>query len=250
MSEETAVADDEAIAEWGSYERETDAGPLLVSVDLAWEEADDRPPHLIEVLSEYEPGEDGLPSEEDRQTLAEQDEKLAGLAEESGRLALVGSWTHNGRRTRFFYGESADAGRPLTRVPGVEVFRRPDPEWTVYDEKLLPDEREYQVIQNRRLLDELAEDGVPVGGEDELPLDHFFLFKTMEAAEEAAIALDELGFKTVDFDEKDGEYPERLTVTRPDPAAEPEIHQLTLSLLDYAAQLDGVYDGWDLSDED
>ena len=241
--------DDGPQTDWGSFDRQTDDGPLLVSVDMAWEEATDRPPHFIQAVSTYEPeGDDGLPSAEDWERLNEEDEKLTDLAAESEKLVLVGAWLHAGKRTRFFYGTVPDAGSVLTRVSGVEVFRRPDPEWTAYEEKLLPDEREYQVVQNNTLIEELQEDGLDT--DEPVPLSHFFLFKTMEAAEEAATALDELGFRTVDFDEKEGEYPERLTVTRDDPAVAPDIHTLTLSLLDYAAELDGIYDGWDLAEED
>lgn len=255
MTEATDVMSDESEPdmeggpEWGTFQRQTDDGPLLVTVDLAWEEAEDRWPHLIRAISTYEPvAETGMPSEEDWQRLHEEDDRLAELAEESGKLVLVGAWLHAGKRTRFFYGQTPDAGSVLTRLPNVEVLRRPDAEWTAYEEKLLPDEREYVLIQNSRLLEELHQDGVEEG--TLAPLDHFFLFKTLEAAEEAAIALDELGFKTVDFDERDGEFPERLTVTRADALAADEIDTLTLSLLDYAGELDGLYDGWDLSEED
>ena len=234
-------------SDWGEYERESEAGPVLILVDMAWDGVEGRPPHLIQAVSTYEPAEAGLPSAEDFARLTDEDGRLAELAVESGKLHFVGAILHNGRRTRYFYGEEPGSGSILTRVPEVEISRRPDPEWSVYEGRLLPDGQEYRVLDNNRLIAELEEDGVDVSAP--LPLEHYFLFKTLEAAEEAATALDERGFRTVDFQEVDGDFPERLAVTREDSVEAPGIHEMTLELQEYAEELDGIYDGWEMAEE-
>jgi regulator of RNase E activity RraB len=119
-----------------------------------------------------------------------------------------------------------------------------DGEWNYYKNLLYPTAKEWQLIQNHKVCDNLKKQG------DSLHLSRAIehkIFMPLEQNKEALIKeLVELGFKIKDEIENE-EGVKGLDFYRLDKPFYHDIDSLTLSLIDIAQAHDAQYDGWETS---
>ena len=120
---------------------------------------------------------------------------------------------------------------------------REDGEWNYYKNLLYPTAREWQIIQNHKVCDNLKEKG------DHLHIariiEHNLYFKDEEKKEELIKILEEKNFKLKEIVNDDGI--KGLHLYRIDKAFYHDIDELTLSLIELAESHNAQYDGWETS---
>ncbi|PHR56035.1 MAG: hypothetical protein COA44_09210 [Arcobacter sp.] len=119
-----------------------------------------------------------------------------------------------------------------------------DSEWNYYKNLLYPSAREWQLIQNHKVCNNLIEQG------DSLriarAIEHKIFMPSVEKKEALIQALIILGFKMNDEIENE-EGIKGLDFYRLDKPFYHDIDPLTLSLIDIAEEHDAQYDGWETS---
>jgi len=119
-----------------------------------------------------------------------------------------------------------------------------DAEWNYYKKLLYPTAKEWQLIQNHKVCDNLKEQG------DNLYLtraiEHKIFFQNEETKEALRVALEEQDFK-VQKEIVNEEGVKGLAFYRIDKPFYHDIDELTLSLIDIAEAHDAQYDGWETS---
>lgn len=238
--------------DWDLYPSQVDNKPASIFVDLA--AMDDAPVAGLDQMVFLKvfmrsPRTDGLSSDEEYQTLA-LIEDAAALAAETAGMRYVGRQTTDGFRDFVFYSASDEVEEILVEVmddfPGYkfETGVRPDSEWAVYIDYLYPDERTHQGMMNRRLYEQLAQQG----DDNDTPreIDHFASFAT---AYQRSIFVEEClskGFmvRALADPSKDNKLYE-AQVFRMDAPDGDTFDEVTMILLELAAESGGDYDGWE-----
>lgn len=190
------------------------------------------------------PRADGLSSEDEFDDLVAVEQSLEANLTDGAIYA--GRCTTAGCRDFYFYvadieafttsAASAMAGHPAY---AYSTRHRPDPEWTVYREFLLPGPRDMQRIHNRRVVALLEEHG------DRLTMprwiDHRAYMPNDTSAEALQITLFEQGF-SVEVYHRDATGAVTVDFKRVD--APEEIERVVMPVFDLVRSLGGDYDGW------
>jgi hypothetical protein len=195
---------------------------------------------------------DGLATNDEARQLHAIGEALDSLVSATCGAQLVGRITGNGRREFYFY--AAEPGE-LTASVATSMKEFPDykyetgstfqPEWDQYL-MLYPSDTNLERMQNRRLLEALAEQG----DAHELPrkVEHWLYFcdeATRAACRDTLIAID---FAVEDegmADQEGEEMPFALVVSRTDSVDSHTINGITLELARLAGEYCARYDGWE-----
>lgn len=119
-----------------------------------------------------------------------------------------------------------------------------DSDWNYYKKLLYPNVKEWQLIQNHKVCDNLRESG------DNLHLaraiEHKLFFQSEEKKDDLIVTLTEKGFKIKDeLTNEDGV--KGLSFYRLDKPFYHDIDELTLNLIDIAEAYNAQYDGWETS---
>jgi hypothetical protein len=157
----------------------------------------------------------------------------------AGRVRTSGMWEIT------FYGPPGhvDDVRAVTGSLAdhrAEVRSAPDAAWDYYRDFLLPDAERRQWIDDRRLVQVLADQG------DRLTtprrVDHWASFATAGQRDAFVAALEPHGF-IADHAETDGRF--EAQVHRIDPIELDHIHDVVMLVVDAALENGGTYDGWE-----
>ena len=196
------------------------------------------------------PRPDGLPSAAEKSVLYEIEEAICdGLAEHQAVLAgVVGS---AGRREFYFYLPSADAfamavDQAMTAFPAYTYHRgsQPDPSWNHYLEVLYPNPIELEIIKNGQLVALLKSKGDTM--EASRVVDHFAYFVSRLGRDQFSKWATREGFAVEDSDKDDfsSSHPYGIQASREDTLMPDSINGLTITLIERAAEFNGIYDGW------
>ncbi len=201
-----------------------------------------------------QPDEDGLSDRDEVQRLNQiEDALVEALAPLPRPAAYVGSNTCNGIRDYLFY--AADAPQVEERLIGaMQQFpeyefatgTRPDPEWSLYHEYLLPSDRELQMVLNQRVLSSLKEQG----DRHEIPreVEHRLYFPATDDRSGFERAAAQAGYRVIqEMDDGEKDLPFGVSISRSDPVDYLSINEVVLGLYDLAEQFHGAYDGWQTS---
>jgi hypothetical protein len=194
------------------------------------------------------PREDGLSSQGEFDDLIALEDHVTGTIIKDGTAIFVGRNTSSGNRDFFFYvGDPAkfeDGTRAAMRkFPAYryETDTREDPDWRTYFEFLHPSETELQRILNRRVLEQLEQQGD--NAHNPRKVDHLALLPSAEAQTAFAGYVQAEGFDIesgLDEPNADGQF--SVEFSRVDQPA--RIDEIVEPLFLKAAELGGVYDGW------
>jgi hypothetical protein len=195
---------------------------------------------------------DGLSSSEEAPALQEIGESLDASLSDTCGAQLVGRITGAGRREFYFY--AAEPGEldaaTAHAMKAFETYKYEtgssfQPDWDQYLNLLYPSETNLERMQNRRLLEALAEQG----DVHEVPrkVDHWLYFADETARAHCRDTLVAIEFTVEDesrSEEQDDPLPYVLVVSRVDPVDSHTINGITLELARLAAENGGSYDGW------
>ena len=241
--------------EWDFYFARVNDAVASIFVDLGVR-ADaplEKRPWLLWVWVEMQSARpDGLSSNEEAQTLQEIGAALDSLISATCGGQLVGRITGGGRREFYFYAtepgeldtatENAMKGFDSYKFETGSSFQ---PDWDQYIHLLYPSQSNLERMQNRRLLEALAEEG----DVHELPrkVDHWLYFADEAARNTCRDTLIAIEFALESeslSEEPDDALPWVLVVSRVDPVDSHTINGITLELARLAGDHGGSYDGW------
>ena len=187
---------------WDSYLCEVDGKPASILVDLgAVAQAPmQRFPCLGYVtIALRGPDENGFPRREEFETLSVLEDSLEAALTGSGTAVHIGRCITDGRYELIFYTISHDdwnrqVAAIMENLPPYawEAGAHYEPGWDTYLGFLFPGEQDLLVIQNRRLLHQLQEEGDSL--EKNRPITHWLDFLDPDSGKAFCRAAQKLGF--------------------------------------------------------
>jgi len=204
------------------------------------------------------PKDNGLSSNEDADELWKiEDVIISGFDKNNLNYTFAGRLTSDGFRDLYFFGENTilmekEVSSAMTAFPNFkfDFGHKADKEWSGYFDFLYPLPRQMQIIQNRRVLEQLEKGGDKLTKEREVF--HWIYFKTQNELDQFENFTNSLGFKTKNKGktEQPNEYKFVISISRIDKVGYDEIDEYTLELWQKASDLNGDYDGWETSIEE
>lgn len=238
--------------DWDFYFATIENEPASIALDIALADVapiEELPYMLWASVKLMRPDENGFPDKEEATIMAAIEDELAEKVKSIDAIQ-VGRVKSGGMQDLYFYGPTDEGFEDLV----LEVMKQypdylfatdieEDKDWNEYLGYLYPDHYQYQSMQNRRVIDQLQQQG------DQLTtardVDHFLLFAT--AADRAAFitAAEQLNYKVVSQEEqKDEELPYSLNLVRKDVADWQSVDDYVWELCQLAEKHNGEYDGW------
>ncbi|HYH13812.1 MAG TPA: DUF695 domain-containing protein [Flavisolibacter sp.] len=202
------------------------------------------------------PREDGLSSNEEFETLRTIEDRLQDFMVAKHKAIYTGRLTTDGRRDFYFYlGDTTLHDKTISEAMvafptyAFDVGIKEDNQWEQYLGFMYPSDREWQSIQNRRVIDNLKEHGDPLT--KARPVDHWIFFKTAADKEKFLSKISDEGFTVVanDYDTALGETPYQLQLSRVDKVDHKSVDDYVLHLWQLAEESEGEYNGWETSVE-
>ena len=204
------------------------------------------------------PKDNGLSSNRDADELWEiEDALIHGLSEKILNNTFVGRLTSDGYRDLYFFGESTmliekEVSSIMMAFPNFkfDFGHKIDKEWSGYFEFLYPLPRQLQVIQNRRVVEQLEKNGDSLTKPREVF--HWIYFNTKNELNQFEKYTNSLGFETKNkgVAEQLEQYEFVISISRVDKVGYGDIDGYTLDLWQKASELNGDYDGWETSVEE
>ncbi len=214
-------------------------------------------PNLVWIsLKMNNPREDGLSSNEESETLYAIEDRIQEFISKNHTAIYAGRLTSNNNRDLYFYfGDTTLYDKTISEAmvafPSYtyDFGIKEDPEWSSYTDFIYPNPRQFQSIQNRRVVDNLKKNGDPLTKARQV--DHWIYFKTDSDRSEFLKKIEPLKFAIVSDNEKtsSGEFPYKLHISRIDNVDLDSVDDYVLDLWEFANECNGDYDGWETSVE-
>lgn len=214
-------------------------------------------PNLVWVsVNMTNPREDGLSSTEEFDTLSAIEDRLQEFINSKHNSIYAGRLTTDGRRDFYFYmGDTTLHDKTISEsmvafpTYSFDFGTKQDNEWEQYFSFMYPDPRQFQSIQNRRVLDNLEENGDPLTKERQV--DHWIYFNTENDRETFLSKIKNQNFQIInqDFDKESSDFPYSLQIARVDKVDIESVNDYVLNLWELAEECNGNYDGWETSVE-
>jgi hypothetical protein len=241
--------------EWDFYFARLNDAPASIFIDLgiATDVPLEKRPWLLWVWVPLKaPKPDGLATNDEAPVLNDIGTALDASLSVTCGAQLVARVTGTGRREFYFYAEEpgelqAAAASALNSFDGYshEYGSTFQPDWDQY-RMLFPSESNLERMQNRRLLESLAEQG----DAHEVPrkVEHWLHFADEETRAACRDTLTAIEFAVEDesrLDDNDQDLPYQLVVSRVDSVDTHTINGITLELARLARESGGLYNGWE-----
>jgi hypothetical protein len=241
--------------EWDFYFARLNDAPASIFIDLgiATDVPLEKRPWLLWVWVPLKaPKPDGLATNDEAPVLNDIGTALDASLSVTCGAQLVARVTGTGRREFYFYAEEpgelqAAAASALNSFDGYshEYGSTFQPDWDQY-RMLFPSESNLERMQNRRLLESLAEQG----DAHEVPrkVEHWLHFADEETRAACRDTLTAIEFAVEDesrLDDDDQDLPYQLVVSRVDSVDTHTINGITLELARLARESGGLYNGWE-----
>jgi hypothetical protein len=238
--------------EWDFYPCRVDDNPASISLNLGyWRHTPlaDAPTLLWIGLQIKTPGEHGMGVAPDATLLYEIEDRISADAQARGllylgRLRTGGDWqlTFQGRPEHEALLDDIVAQGLAGQGRGYRTGAQPDPEWIYYRDFLFPDAERYQWMLDRRVVDQLRQQGDVLTASR--PVDHHLDFPADADLAPFLEAARALGF-SVEGDPTpldDGQVSVHLQ--RSDALDGLQIHGVVMELTELATAIGGAYEGW------
>ncbi len=202
------------------------------------------------------PRENGMSSQEESSKLFEIEDKLVDALKKKFNCTYVGRLTSDSKRDLYFYiGNSSLYEKTISEAMLVfpdykyDYGIKENSDWGGYLDFLYPLPQQYQIMQNRLVVEQLEKGGDKLVKEREV--DHWIFFKTDSDKGKFLDQIKNDGFGIVlsNYDKSFGEFPYRLHIKRVDKVDLNSVDEYVLYLWNIANECNGDYDGWETSIE-
>lgn len=243
-------------SDWDFYLCSIEESPASVFLDLALRDHGPREDaaELIWVRVQMQrPRGDGLSSKDEMDSLCQLEDALCEVSDGTAGVCIyAGRTTFAGNRDFYFY--CADrtletAFAEMIRAKhdySFEIGGRDDPDWQAYFRFLYPGAREFQMIQNQRVVRQLEEYGDSL--EDAREVQHWIYFDNAVQRETFVHRLPRTGFVVSDeHDEGPEDRPYVVSVVKHHAVDVETVNDEVMRLFDLSCDCHGDYDGWETS---
>ena len=238
--------------DWDFYPCEVDNNPASMSLNLAIARHLPLPesPTLLWIgLQMLEAGDHGRGIEPDVKQLFEAEDRIVPAAKDAGmihvgRLRNAGDWqlTFYGRpEHEAMLDDMATAGI-AGPARGYRTGAKEDPDWDYYRDFMYPDAERHQWIMDRRVVDQLREQGDALG--TKRPIDHYIDFPPDADLTSFLAAVDDQGFSLQSTTPSEDGKTVSVQLVRDDALADMAIHYVVMLLVELAVPAGGDYNGW------
>lgn len=202
------------------------------------------------------PKEDGLSSQEESRVLGNIEDALVSKLISKHNSIYVGRLTSTGDRDLYFYFDDTTLydktiSEVMVAYPKYQFTfgSKEDKKWSGYFDFLYPLPRQYQSIQNRRVIEQLEKSGDKLTKEREVF--HWIYFKSDSDREQFLEKIKNDNFSIVDkgSDKSWGEFAHGLQIKRVDKVDQNSVDDYVIYLWKLANEFNGNYDGWETSIE-
>lgn len=220
-------------------------------------------PNLVWIyLQMNNPREDGLSSEDELEKLTEIEDRLEKFFSSSHNSIYAGRLTSNNHRDFYFYfGDITQYDKTISEAMVAfptytyDFGSKEDKDWKSYFEFIYPNPRQFQGIQNRKVVDHLEENGDLLIKERQV--DHWIYFEKEKDREKFLRKIEYDGFQIInqEFYPNKTESPNSfdfqysLQIARIDKVDIDSVNEYVLNLWELAGECNGNYDGWETSVE-
>ena len=258
IPEESPMAD-KYEAHWDFYFSNVDDIIGSFYIDLGLEKIaplTDKPNLVWISVKMNNPREDGLSSNEEFDTLMAIENRLLDFIGSKHNSIYAGRLTTDNRRDFYFYmGDTIlydkTISESMVAYPSYdfEFGVKEDKEWKSYLEFMYPNPRQFQSIQNRRVVDSLEENGDPLTKPRQV--NHWIYFQSDKDRNDFLSRIEGLNFTIINKDGKTafGDFPYKLQIARVDYVDLDSVNEYALNLWQIAEECNGDYDGWETSVE-
>lgn len=225
---------------------------IALDIGLAEELPMEKMDWLIAISIELQqPVEGGFTSPEEYPILSAIEEKLSAAIRSEIDGIQVGRVTGGGTRDFLFYVSSGKkisyiVEKVMEKFPHkYKIHQQEEPKWSTYWEFLYPNPWQVNMIENRHLIEQLAEQGDL--SEVERPVDHYLYFPKEEKAVLFKKEVESWGeeWQVVEINEMENkELPWSVHVICQQPTDLISMNQRSGRLFEAAYNLDAQYDGW------
>lgn len=202
------------------------------------------------------PREDGLSSNEEFETLSAIEDRLKEFISIKHNSIYAGRLTTDGHRDFYFYmGDTTPLDKTIAEIMAAypsykfDFGINEDKLWESYFGFMYPDPKQFQSLQNRRLVDYLKKSGDPLT--KPRIVDHWIYFKSDKDRNTFLSRIENLNFSIISK-EKDtslGDLPFTLHISRTDNVDLASVDEYVLNLWQLAEECNGEYDGWETAVE-
>ncbi len=237
--------------DWDFYPLRVDDQPASIFLDLGIAKIAPIKSHLKMAylrIQMRKPRKDGLSSQNEFDTLIALEDQVTAKIILDGANLFVGRNTSSGNRDFYFYIRDSNRFEDLARdamgdfpTYQFETGAREDPDWQTYFEFLYPSDRSMQLIMNRRVLQQLEQNGDNLA--NERLIDHLVFLPNFESQMVFATGITDAKF-IVDDAPKEVNGNGQLSVLFSRIDCPEQIDAVVLPLFDRVTDLGGNYDGW------
>lgn len=194
------------------------------------------------------------PGPQEGEQLQKLQTRLVQILTQGGAAAYAGATLGAGSSTLHFYAQDKRVDTTVLSTAFIlypqyaayTLTAESDTAWAFYKTLLYPNPREYQKIQNSRLVEALVRNGDYLM--KDRPVDHFISFPTHKDAERFFKKVRKEQYTQISLTQDTAQppltLPWQLRISRIDGVAPAVIDTYTLHLFDLAPQFKGHYDGW------
>lgn len=238
---------------WANYCCDIEGLPTLISVDLSWaklEAPKERKKWIAVWVGTKFPCIDGDFHPHEAQMLKHLQRHIASRLTQL-QAVWVGKQSYGRFMGMYFYVDPRRIEkfnfREEIRFPGYEIEfdTKDDPDWEFYYGYLYPEDRDMQLIQNKRVLDVLQSYGDSLTSPRKI--EHWLGFSHVDERDKFILYAIDNEFKIEDtfYDHETEYYPYRVHISRMDFVYEDSLEDLVMDLYDMAQKCMGEYDGWE-----
>lgn len=240
--------------DWSAYLTTVDndkVGSILVDLGLkAIAPISNKPRRLRVDIIMNSPGENGLPTQSEFASLNDIDEKLSVTMNRNIGAIYAGHLYCQGTMSLYYYLGNDDEfeteiSESMSGFSNYKYSYKLDEErnWESYVEFLYPLPIQMQSIHNRKVIDNLRNNGDRLN--KKRPVDHFIYFKTENDLSGFLNEIKGRGFQVVSKERTDlEEYTWSVLLRRDDPIEPESVDNYVLYLWQKAHDANGDYDGW------
>ena len=208
-------------------------------------------PILLTVIVDMQhPDESGFSTRDEFETLGEIEDHITEYFQRDLEAMQVGRIKSDGKQELLYYAPNGDGLEDVLKnaMADFSTYRyrfgvRTDADWSEYTDFLYPDPYQYQAIQNRRVVQQLEEQGDKL--EQEREVDHWLYFTTEADMNSYISEVEKLGYKVLSQrkeEEKESSF--ILNIARNDKVVWNIVNEYVWELCDIAEKHNGSYDGW------
>lgn len=213
--------------------------------------------HIVWIsLKMNNPREDGLSSKEEFEKLGYIEDQIVNSIVKNHNAIFVGRLTSDNHRDFYFYfGETKNYEKTIFNVMQnfsdykYAIGTKIDKEWDGYLNFLFPQPEQYQKIKNRKVVDNLVENGDRLDKKREVT--HWIYFTNENDRENFIKKIATENFKVEEKNKvkENTNLPYILRISRIDKVDYDNIDTFTILLWKLANENNGEYDGWETSVE-